>query len=193
MVACYPGQDKSTYEYDSVATFYNTDSIDYGSYVSFAILDSVLTEDEDGEYVDNDGPHDATIIAHVRDRMIERGYVEENDPEANGVDLKLVCRTSTNTTVIFYDYYPGYGGCYWCGGWYYPWYPVTGISSYSTGTVVVDMIDPDRTDPITSAEGVVWTAAMNGLLAGGNADINNRIGLGIDQAFSQSPYLVSNP
>lgn len=189
---CYPGQDKSTIDFDSVATMYNTDSIDYGAYTTYAILDSVLTTNSDGEYVDNDGPHDQALIAQIKEQMNARGYAEETDPEGNGVSLKIICQTSTNTTFVFYDYYPGWGG-YWGGGWYYPWYPVTGVSSYSTGTVAINIIDPTRVDPITETEGVVWTAALNGLLTGGSADIGNRIDIAVDQAFDQSPYLVSNP
>ena len=83
--------------------------------------------------------------------------------------------------------YPGYWGGNWGGGWYYP-YPIT--YSYSTGSLLADMINlknaPEgQKEKLT----VVWNAYISGLL-GGSGSLNvNRTTTAINQAFTQSPYL----
>ncbi len=104
-------------------------------------------------------------------------------------DIQLLPAAWTTTTIV-----GGYWGGYYCwwypyycgGGWYYPYYPV---SSYSTGTLLMTITDPN----LESTDGslrVVWTSAMNGLLSG-SYDID-RLTKGINQAFTQSPYLKTN-
>ena len=84
-------------------------------------------------------------------------------------------------------WYPGYWGGNWGGGWYYP-YPIT--YSYSTGSLLADMINlknaPEgQKEKLT----VVWNAYISGLL-GGSGSLNvNRTTTAINQAFTQSPYL----
>lgn len=82
---------------------------------------------------------------------------------------------------------PATGGGNWGGGWYYP-YPIT--YSYSTGSLLADMINlknaPEgQKEKLT----VVWNAYISGLL-GGSGSLNvNRTTTAINQAFTQSPYL----
>jgi len=91
------------------------------------------------------------------------------------------------TTVSYW--YP-YWGWYWGGyypGWGYPYYPTGGYySSYSTGTLMMNLIDPQT----QSADGnalTQWTGAANGILT--STYSSDRVNKLIDQAFAQSPYL----
>jgi len=95
----------------------------------------------------------------------------------------------------YWGWWPGWG--YWPGygpgwGWGYPGY--VGRVTYETGTVFVDMIDPN--DPAPAVEPpeipVVWTGALRGILSGGAATAATRIVDGLNQAFDQSPYLGRN-
>ena len=81
--------------------------------------------------------------------------------------------------------YPGYPG--WGPGWGYgyPWgYPIS--YSYSTGSIFISMINPEEFDMENETIGVVWLAAMNGLLKDNKQQGEQRIRDGIDQAFKQS-------
>lgn len=196
LIGCYPNSSRNVQDFDTITTYHNQNEIDYGAYTKFSIMDSVLkpSSDEEGEWVNNNGQFDQQIISRIKQQMEARNYVYEADPETNGTDLKIICKTTQNTTHVIYSYYPGYGGgCYYCGGWYYPWYPVTNVASYTQGSLIVDMTDPANVDPGTGVEAAVWTAVVNGLLQGSDAGMSQRIDEGIIQAFTQSPYLLRNP
>jgi hypothetical protein len=88
----------------------------------------------------------------------------------------------------WWGWYPWYPG----GGWY-PGYPGYGYTyNFSTGTVNITMIDPQRWDPNNPEVGPVWSGALNGLLGDTRAGASTRIRNGINQAFAQSPYLKVN-
>ncbi|MCK5454961.1 MAG: DUF4136 domain-containing protein, partial [Calditrichia bacterium] len=61
--------------------------------------------------------------------------------------------------------------------------------SFSTGTVLITMIDPAKWDPGNPVNSPVWGGTLNGLTGDTRAGISTRIRNGIDQAFAQSPYL----
>jgi hypothetical protein len=79
------------------------------------------------------------------------------------------------------------GGCYPSWGYWYPYsgwcYPVA--YTYSTGTIVISMAEPDSQNEAQ----IIWFAGINGILEGGTAGISSRIDQNIDQAFNQSDYL----
>ena len=83
-------------------------------------------------------------------------------------------------------WYPGYGGCYYCG---YP--PTVSYARYDVGTVISDMFDlrqlnggtvPDDFDPS-------WVGVNRGLLSTDSNFNSERVVTGINKAFDQSPYL----
>ena len=87
--------------------------------------------------------------------------------------------------------YPWYGWWYWY--WWYPgwWgngcYPAYGYS-YTTGTLMIDMIVPGA---VAEEEEYnrVWEAGINGLLRSSQVENQQFVKQNIDQAFAQSPYL----
>ena len=94
------------------------------------------------------------------------------------------------STTYFYSYwydwwYGGYWG--WGWGWYYP--PYYTVSSYTTGSLIMVISDPNEETPINRSP-AVWVGIGNGLLTGAY-DID-RATDAVDQAFAQSPYLQTN-
>jgi hypothetical protein len=93
----------------------------------------------------------------------------------------------TTTVFYYYDYW------YWWYGGYYPYwgwgYPPMSYSSYTTGTLLMTLMDPDVLE--TSGNPVKqWSGAINGLLTG-TYDAS-RVNAAIDKAFTISPYLKTN-
>jgi hypothetical protein len=172
--ACYPADPISPADTDVVATFYKKEA-NFAAAQTFAMPDSVV-QIGDGEEVS--GEFDQQILDRIKQNLLTLGYTEEVDPQ--DADVHVV-PFKTNTTWVS-------GGCYWYWGWWYPYpgycYPVA--YTYTTGSIVIAMTDPDN----TIVENALWTAAINGLITGsGGTDISNRIDNNIDQAFTQSPYL----
>jgi hypothetical protein len=102
---------------------------------------------------------------------------------------------SKNVSVYYWYPYPGYGwGWGYPGyGWGYPGYypPVPYYSSYTTGTLRMEMFNPNdiRVVKGDTINPVYWTAGINGILS---SNTTTRITSTIDQAFKQSPYLQSS-
>lgn len=129
------------------------------------------------------------ILAEIEANMAALGWTKV-DVNASP-DLQLLPAAWTTTTIVYGGYWGGYYCWYWpyyCGGggWYYPYSPV---SSYSSGTMVMTMVNPNQ-ESTDGSLGLVWTSAMNGLLSG-TYEID-RLKKGINQAFAQSPYLKTN-
>jgi hypothetical protein len=95
-------------------------------------------------------------------------------------------------------YYPGWG--YWGGwGWWggYPGYGYPGgsvVYSYTTGTIFISMLDPDKDNIIDGNKfGAVWLVRINGVVSNSSTiNTSNRITQRINDAFNQSPYLGVN-
>lgn len=129
------------------------------------------------------------ILAEIAANMTNLGWTQV-DISANP-DIEFLPGAWSTTTIIV----GGYWGSYWCwyypyyctgGGWYYPYYPTT---SYTTGTLLMTMVDHKNASTDDSKR-VVWTGAINGLLQGTyNVD---RLNKNIYQTFTQSPYLKTN-
>jgi hypothetical protein len=72
------------------------------------------------------------------------------------------------------------------------WYP-SGVAYYysvTTGTVLLEMVNPGAANSNTQRFPVVWIGTLNGLLEfADNQSNRERIANGIDRAFTQSPYL----
>lgn len=192
---CYPQGPDYAEEMDVVLT-YHTDDYDFEGKATYAMPDRIVkitgnvSEGEDPEFIP-----DVTaqmILATIADNMNALGWQRVNvnaDP-----DLLLVPASWETTTIYYwYDYwYWWYGGYYpgwgWGGG-YYPYYPPVYYSSYTTGTLMMNLIDKD----VLGANGnpvIQWSGAINGILT--YSYDATRINTAIDKAFDQSPYLKTN-
>ena len=187
---CYPDGVEYTSDTDIVVTTHNSD-FDFMSTKYYYMPDSIrhITGDTTS---DPDRSLDAFIIGELERNFEARGYVRyDKDDLDNGEepDLIVVASVLRVKNYVIYGYYPG-----WCWGWYcypgYGWYYPTYVASYETGTVFWDMFDPDFVDHDNETIKVEWTGAINGVL-GTTTNNQSRLTKGIDQAFVQSPYILS--
>ena len=192
---CYPKGPDYVEEMDIVLTYHSPD-YDFDAKSTYAMPDKIvkitgnISEGEDPEYIP-----DATaqlILATIADNMDALGW-QRVDVSADP-DL-LLAPASWETTTIYYwydywywwygGYYPGWG---WGGG-YYPYYPPVYVSSYTTGTLLMTLIDKN----VSGSNGnpvVQWSGAINGIMT--YTYDATRMNTGIDKAFNQSPYLKTN-
>jgi hypothetical protein len=188
---CYPNNDISIEDSDVVLTSFN-DSVNFQSLSTYYMPDTVLPIVDPSDPKDYTNPYQALMLSTVASNMSAYGYTRITDTTATPKpDVAVVLSVLTTTTVNAGWYYPYYGWGYW-GGWYYPYYPpVPYYTSYSTGTVVINMFDRDiiGTDTITTQ---YWSAAANGILESSTSDMQNRIKAMINQAFEQTPQIKTN-
>ena len=189
LFGCYPGGADYVDEYDITYTNYDP-NYNFVSKGTYSLPDKIVKVTGDlakpPEYIKDiyAGP----ILAQIDVNMQGLGWTKV-DVNSNP-DVQLLPAAWSSTTII----YGGYWGSYWCwyypyycgGGWYYPYTPVT---SYTTGTLVMTMVDPNQ-ESTDGSKRLAWTGAINGLLTG-SYDAG-RVNKGINQAFKQSPYLKTN-
>lgn len=184
---CYPQGPKNIDDLDVVLTSFQ-DDYDFNSKNTYARPDKIVKIT--GNLREGDAPKfipDATaalILAQIDKNMASLGW-QKVDVSANPDLLLAPSSLETTTIIYYYDYY------YWWWGGYYPgWgYPTYYATSYSSGTLIMSMLDPQ----IIGANGepeIQWTGALNGILTGKYE--SNRVNKGIDQAFAQSSYLKTN-
>ncbi len=144
--------------------------------------------------------------------MVIQEYIipilELNEPDIM-IAVAAICVTTVSVG-YWYPYYPGWGWGwyknssadrgtnYWYGGYpgYYPpgwgWGGVPYYSSYTTGTLLMEMSNPAdyRIIDNDTVVPMYWAGGIQGVLSSGSN--TSRITKGIDQAFLQSPYLKNN-
>jgi hypothetical protein len=181
-LGCYPGvTDVSTF--DSVTTLRDT-TAQFATATTFALADSVVhLAGEDEDQISRD--HDALILQTIRTNMTNAGYTEVATPQS--ADLNVVVMVTSSTYLAYYwDYWCSYYG-WWYPSWgcYYPtyWYGY----QYTLGTILIGMSDNRQYDPDLERAPLIWFAGANGLA--GQGATAQRIQRGIDQAFTQSPYI----
>jgi hypothetical protein len=184
MAGCYPSGPEYIDQYDLVYSNYDS-QYDFTAKHTYAIPDKIMKIDDQliggGEpnYVKD--TYAVPMLNQINKNMADFGWTKVAKGANPDVVLNPVAYELTT-----YSYW--YGGGYWnwwYGGWYYP-YPV--VTSYSTGSLVVTMTDPNDISPDDKAK-AVWSFVINGLLEGSAADFTNRYTKGINQAYEQSQYL----
>ena len=196
LAGCYPNGPDYVEQLDLVVSNYNPD-FDFAGKLTYSLPDKVIKitgekiDDPDGnnlpDFIDQTTAN--LILNQIRSNMNARGYSEVD--ESGDPDLILLPSAMETTTLVYYYdwwywgwYYPAYPGYGW--GWYYPGYYPPTYSSYTTGTLFIAMTDPHGLTPDMNIP-VEWVGILNGLLNYGNT--STRISSGIDQLFTQSPYI----
>jgi hypothetical protein len=190
LAGCYPAGPDFTEDLDVVYTTFD-DEFDFVSRNTYSMPDQIVTDVQ----ITNSGDtiyeymkpiYADPILQRIDANMTAQGWTKV-DVSANPDVLLMPAGMSSTTYFYSYWYCWWYGG-YWGGwGWYYP--PYYTVSSYTTGSLIMTIADPNIDSPINRSP-TAWIAAMNGLLTY-SGDIN-RVLSGIDQAFEQSPYLKTN-
>ncbi|MEN8158093.1 MAG: DUF4136 domain-containing protein [Bacteroidota bacterium] len=199
---CYPDKIDYVDEYDVAATMYDEEA-DFTSYTTYTVVDTIMHLTDDGE----DDPNftrdfDDLILNLIRENMTMNGYMEVPDADSlNPADLTIFVEALSSDYYQYwggyYDYWGWYGGWGWgWGGWYpgypwypsYPWYPGY-VTSYSTGTLLVEMFDSESYDPEANTVDGIWLGLVDGMLYKDKAYTIQRLEKQINQLFEQSEYL----
>jgi hypothetical protein len=198
---CYPGGPANVDDYTIVRTQYNT-AYEFNQTKYYYMPDSMLFfTNVDDENIDEQKvrEYEIELLSAIETNLNARGF-ERVDTTAPEIDLVVLPSSvlSQNKGAAWWPGYGWWGGYYppgwgWGGGWYYPpgWGGYWTYYSYSTGTVFIDIADYDSFDPDaeTSIIEIEWEALIDGLFQGVD---KSKITPLVDQAFEQSPYLVSN-
>lgn len=191
-VSCEKEPDMNELDADlAVYTDYDC-SVDFGSYKTYFLPDSIL---EAGEYKATywKDENAMKIIKAVETNMNQRGYTRITDPnEKDNADIGIQLSYLNESYQIvsggyfggWWDY--GYWGPWW-GGWYYP-YPIT--YSYNTNTLIMEMVDLTA-DQESRNIPVVWYANSSGSQYSGMYNLQLLVN-SVNQAFKQSEYINCN-
>ncbi len=194
LISCYNDYGLEPKDFDVVIT-YSDNQVNFQNYHTYAMPDSIVRMIDPSSTSQPNTLYDQTILNEIEKQMTAAGYTRVEPDTANLPDVILLAGITSS------DYYAVSGGYWWeWWGWYpgwgyYPvygggWYPSYGVVySYTTGTLLISMIDPAKTDPNSKTIGVVWTGALNGIISDSESDNRVRIIDGIDQMFEQSSYL----
>jgi hypothetical protein len=177
-----------------VLTQYNTKA-DFSEYSTYSIPDSMVyyTDSDSGRIMNS---NTALVINQIITNMNARGYTRVAPNLNPDLGFNVTFFQNTNVTVYYPGWYWGYPGYYppdyWYGGYYgwgyyYPYYPAY-VTTYSTGTVTIDVADFLNVDEINHKIPMVWDAYIRGLLTGYHT--SGEITASIDQAFVQTPQFT---
>lgn len=174
----YTDYDKGT-NFEALMTYYVPDSILY------------INNGDKKEYWRSDAAE--AVRMEFIENMNEH-YVRVDNIEDADIGLQLSYVASTYTFAGYgggdpwwygYPYYwtPGYWGGYW-GGWYYS-YPI--IYSYTTGSIIGEMVNLSVTD--SKKLPVIWSAYISGILNSQGKLNLQKTEAAINQAFKQTSVL----
>lgn len=190
----YPDTDNLDNNY-LVYTNYDDDT-DFKKFSTFYIPDSILIIDNNSnspKYLYGMVASDI-IIANYAKGLEDAGYTRTTDKGSADLGLQLSYIEDTYRFRYFNDNpwwcgYPWYwSATYWgnWGGWYWP-YNIT--YSYTTGSILGELIDLSDTPSTSKTLRVVWTNYITGLLNNNGSLNTTYVQKSITQAFEQSPYL----
>jgi hypothetical protein len=187
---CYPGGPDYIEELDVALSKHNPD-YDFTAKATYAMPDSIvkitgnLVEGDEPSFIPNVTAQ--KILAMIADNMAALGW-QRVELSANPDLLLAPASWETTTIYYYYDYWYWWYGGYW-GGYWGGYYPPVYWSSYTTGTLVMGLIDRavvgGNGNPVTQ-----WTGAINGILTSSFSE--SRVRTAIDNVFDQSPYLKTN-
>ncbi len=193
LTSCTPDSGISAQQSDVVVTRYDTE-FDYGALNTYAMPDSIYHIVAEGEESPLSREFDNETLALIKANFDAYGY--ELVPESNPTppQVGVIVRATAVEYWQVYSYYPGYPGWGWGCCWY-PYYPpVSGGYAYTTGTLLVDMFDPETIEERPDGEfdvEVLWQGTINGILDDSKSSKEQRLTDSINQLFFQSPYLES--
>lgn len=169
--------------------------VNFASYQTFDLVDSLLVIGQSAKPEYSQSNNALALIQAVRTNMENLGYIyTPSNPDADlGIQMTFVIKTERYVQYYNDPYwwldYPGYWSPGFWGnytGFYYR-YPVT--YTYSTNSLMIDMVD--LTAPQTGDEAleVIWSAFLGGPAGFGPVSDLDKMKASINQAFAQSSYL----
>jgi len=210
LFGCYPSTINDASETDTVVTRKAKD-YDYSGNRTYDMPDTVAdlckADNLPEAGVGGEGPTrpnlDCNEITHTFDDQILKeisrniealGYTRVDHDAGEKPDVTLLVGALSSNNWVAYSYYPWDYYCYYypyyCGwGIYYPYYPVTSVVNYPTGSLVMELVSLKDADNDEQRTPSIWTGTVSGLLSQGSETAASRINSSIDQAFAQSSYL----
>jgi hypothetical protein len=197
IVACYPDGQEYTSDYNLVGAAYDPE-FNFDAATTFVLPDSIVLikdENDNKKYLTAD--QQQQIVNNVRNNLLAMGWIDSTYAAVDTVPDVILTITgiATKTSGAYWDYWYWYGG--WGGyypgypGWGYPWYPGGGYPvyyEYTTGSLIIDMIDWKGKSSYDERIPFVWAAALNGLVNQTPVNVS-KINSAIDKMFELSPYL----
>jgi hypothetical protein len=166
------------------------DSVNFSSYKTFSIVDSVAVATNTNErraLTD----YDKKLIADVAQLLQARGYTQVERAAKPDLAVNLT-RIDNTYSAVYYDpgYWTGIGGYYDPFYWGYPGYGYSWPSYYQVyqqeRAVSIDIVD--LKNPKNNQLAAVWNAMLRG---SGVWDVNNVDSM-VSAVFAQSTYLKAN-
>lgn len=187
--SCSPGSTPSSVTaYDTVVTLFNKNA-NFSTATTFTLVDTIVHLG-DSTATDISREYDELILTRIRDNLVGAGWTEITNPSSSNPPNVAVQVAATTVENVLVSYWPPYWG--WYPGWGYPGYGWgwgwTSVYQYTTGTLLMAMLDLRDPDMVNETLPVMWLGGLNGVLSS-PATAQTRIVNGIDQAFEQSPYL----
>ncbi len=150
------------------------------------------------------GQFDAVALNQVRADLLARGYTDvSNTPGVTPDFVVLVGATATDNSAafvtfpwfnfwgfspVFNFFTPGFSSAW---GIIFPWAPVTGVTAFDRGTLIVTIVPTSSIDQANETIQAAWAGVATGLLNGSITTLT--ITTAIDKMFALSPYLVATP
>jgi len=204
LASCYPSDSVSYSDLDVVATIYD-ESTDFKTFKTYVVPDTIVhlidTVDDENN-VDISRAYDDQILGLVNQNMVNYGYVNEPNPAENHPDVVVTISAMATKNTQVWTWYPYYWGWYWpyykgTDYWwgYYPpyWGGGTYVTTYTTGTIIMNMLNLEEhggtITPEVDTINAVWIGTVNGLIGSSTSTNISRIDYTINQAFEQSQYL----
>lgn len=201
LASCYPSDTVTYSDLDLVGTIYDEDK-NFQEFKTYVVPDTIIhiVDTLDENNVDITRKFDQQILNLVNQNMVNYGYTKELDPQNNLPDVVLTVSITANENIQVWSWYPYYWG-YWpyykSTNYYWGYYPPywgggTQVTTYTTGTVIMNMMDfaeHGNTVPENDSINSVWIGTINGLAGASTTNTTSRIDYTINQAFEQSPYL----
>jgi len=195
MMSCatYPGMDSRLAEDLVDITKYDLGT-NFKQFRTFSIVDSVVFIKNGKDSVRVLENQTRALLSEITGNMQARGYTLV-DRKTGKPDLGINVSAIKVTNVSYYypgwywDYYGYYDPYYWGYPGYNYWYPYypPAVSTYSTGTVIIDMLDLKNAAAHNNKLYVVWVAIIRGLLTGYHTEQD--ILTNVDQCFTQTPQI----
>jgi len=203
--ACTPEYSATVDELDLAITTYDRDQ-NFSELTTFYLQDTIIYISDDEITIQREeNSTEELIISQVRKNLLDLGWEEISDTSASGVQADVAILITVLQTDINYYYtywwdwyywypwdwwYPGYPGYPW-----YPSYPSYPSYGYTVGSLIIDMLKmkdvvlpPVENNPSVRPP-IVWSGIVNGILAGSEQNIQNRLNNQINQVFVQSEEL----
>ena len=187
----YPPASERLLEDLVIYTKYDT-SINFKTYGTFSMVDSIayIAPKDSGKILDANAK---AILNRISKNMTDRGYQKVAKDQSPDLGINVVAVKNVNAQIFYPGWYWGYPGYfppwYWGGGgYYYPYYPPY-ITSYTTGTLMIYMVDCKNVQAGDTLF-IRWNVYIRSLMTGYHTigDLESSI----DQAFLQTKAFNQN-